>query len=975
MAWALGRYLVLQTLGEGAMGQIYAAYDPQLDRRVAIKLLKPLSGAEPTLLQSRLLREAQAMARLSHPNVVSVHDVGAADGQIFVAMELVEGTTLRSWLDQRRHPWREVLARFLQAGEGLAAAHAAGLVHRDFKPANVVIGQDGVVKVTDFGLATSSADFAEPRPSPAAESAADPRDRERSTSVLLAGTPAYMSPEQRQGRPLDARTDQYSFCVALHEGLTGHRPGELNGSAEAPSIPGWVIRPVLRGLKVSPDERHPSMRALLDALAADPARRRARLVTMTALAALAIGALGSVYAWVEHRKLLCRGAAGQLAGAWDPPTRQAVSTAFEQSHVPYAKDVLAAVSRTLDARAQAWTAMNVEACEATRIRGAQSEALLDRRMACLGRRLEELRALTAVLARADAKVVERASQAVDALPAIAECSSALALTSPAEPVLPPEAKARAETVERGLAEARALAETGQPRRALDQARSVVDAAAALRSPRLEGQARALLARVHSDLGEYPDAERTWLEAIAAADAAQDDLLRAEGWTALTRVVGVEQARFREAHQMAAQADGVLRRLSRPSRLEAEYQYALGSVHTREGRLQEAIPELRRALDQARAAFGAEDTRLAEMLVTLGVALRSSGQLAEARTPLQASLDIIERKLGPMHPLVASTLYQLSSVHRRLGSFDLAWDTALRALAAREAVFGPAGVAVARSLNGLGILLQEQARYRDAEPYLRRSLAIFESTLGPDHPDTAAVLNNLANVVMFWDSTEAQRLRRRALAIQQRSLGAEHLEVANTESNLASTEFALAHYSEALGEVNRAISIREKQPGPGTGELANDCDLHGEILDATGHPADGLIEHQRALAIRETVYGPSSPFRAISITRMASSYLAMQQPEKALGLAKEALAIEDRASIDPTELALTRFVLARALDATHQDRDRALALAREARQQFTTLQVEQSPYVRELDAWLASRDRLSRSVPAGAPGKGPPERSR
>jgi tetratricopeptide (TPR) repeat protein len=250
---------------------------------------------------------------------------------------------------------------------------------------------------------------------------------------------------------------------------------------------------------------------------------------------------------------------------------------------------------------------------------------------------------------------------------------------------------------------------------------------------------------------------------------------------------------------------------------------------------------------------------------------------------------------------------------------------------------------------------EQARYRDAEPYLRRAVSILEAGLGPDHPDVAAVTNNVANSVMNWDPAEAQRLRRRALSVQERSLGTDHPEVANTESNLAATDFTLAHYPEAMSEVSRAIAIREKQAGQGTGELANDLDLRGELLEAIGRPGEGLAEHQRALTIREAVYGAASPFRAISLARMASAYLALQQATKGLELAREAVTLEEGTSIDPTEQALASFVLARALEATRADHDRALVLAREARRQLTAHQVEQSVYLHQMDTWLATHD--------------------
>ncbi|MFP2913145.1 protein kinase domain-containing protein, partial [Pyxidicoccus sp. 3LFB2] len=219
----LARYVVLERIGRGAMGDVYAAYDPELDRQVALKLLRP-EGRHLEELRSRLLREAQALARLAHPNVVTVHDVGVAGDCLFLALELVEGTTLAEWLKAPRAQG-EVLRVFRDAGLGLAAAHAAGLVHRDFKPSNVLVGQDGRVRVTDFGLARPSNRGLRPRAasaSPRAPNGPAPLTR---TGVLV-GTPAYMAPEQQQGQGVDALSDQFSFCVALYEALHGVRPFE-----------------------------------------------------------------------------------------------------------------------------------------------------------------------------------------------------------------------------------------------------------------------------------------------------------------------------------------------------------------------------------------------------------------------------------------------------------------------------------------------------------------------------------------------------------------------------------------------------------------------------------------------------------------------------------------------------------------------------------------------------------------------------
>ncbi|HYU15683.1 MAG TPA: protein kinase, partial [Candidatus Acidoferrum sp.] len=240
---AVGRYLVQGRLGVGGMGVVYAALDPELGRKVALKLLRSdaVSAADLSTVRERLLREAQAMARLAHPNVVAVFDVGGVGDQIFVAMELVEGETLARWLRAAPRPISEVVEAFVQAGQGLAAAHAAGLVHRDFKPENVLVGLDGRVRVGDFGLARST--LAPSAPEEAIEPGAERETHRLATasapltrSAALAGTPFYMAPEQFRGESIDARTDQFSFCVALHAAISGVHPfveGGVETLAEA----------------------------------------------------------------------------------------------------------------------------------------------------------------------------------------------------------------------------------------------------------------------------------------------------------------------------------------------------------------------------------------------------------------------------------------------------------------------------------------------------------------------------------------------------------------------------------------------------------------------------------------------------------------------------------------------------------------------------------------------------------------------
>jgi serine/threonine protein kinase len=273
----VGRYELLGELGRGGMGVVYAARDPALDRPVALKLLRSDFGAASGA--ARLVREARALARVSHPNVVAVYDVGEEGGRVFVAMELVRGYTLREWQARAPRSVEQVVDLFLQAGRGLAAAHAAGLLHRDFKPENVLVGDDGRVRVSDFGLARLLAGEAGPG-SGRMGAGAVAVDRALTAAGTVMGTPAYMAPEQLRGEPVGPACDQFAFCVTLYEALWGGRPyGDANIAALRPElthaarpvgmVPGsaWIFDLVARGLDLDPRRRHAGVQVILDGLA------------------------------------------------------------------------------------------------------------------------------------------------------------------------------------------------------------------------------------------------------------------------------------------------------------------------------------------------------------------------------------------------------------------------------------------------------------------------------------------------------------------------------------------------------------------------------------------------------------------------------------------------------------------------------------------------------------------------------------
>jgi formylglycine-generating enzyme required for sulfatase activity len=316
----IGRYVIIERVGTGAMGVVYGAYDPELDRKVALKLIKPGQGVKDTA-RARLLREAKAIARLQHPNVVAVHDVGVFEDQVFLAMEFVAGGTIKSWLAAQPRAWREILDVFIAAGRGLAAAHAAGLVHRDFKPDNVLLDKETRPRVVDFGiarqagggddeLAGETADLADDGTATLRDSGGKNALATLTKTGTWVGTPAYMAPEQFLGERGDEKSDQFSFCVALYEALYGERPfagddmlsisvnvttEQIRPLPKDRGVPAWVRRVILRGLKVDPGERWDSMAALIRALEHDPAISLRRRVIVVGTAALVLTTL--IVAW------------------------------------------------------------------------------------------------------------------------------------------------------------------------------------------------------------------------------------------------------------------------------------------------------------------------------------------------------------------------------------------------------------------------------------------------------------------------------------------------------------------------------------------------------------------------------------------------------------------------------------------------------------------------------------------------------
>ncbi|QSQ26404.1 tetratricopeptide repeat protein [Pyxidicoccus parkwayensis] len=818
------RYVILKPVGQGGIGVVYAAYDPELDRKVALKLLRPDKAQSGLMTEAAgLLREAQAMARVSHPNVIAVHDVGTVGGGVFIAMEFIQGQNLHEWVRQQPHlTQQQVLRVFLQAGQGLVAAHQVGLVHRDFKPANVLLGNNDRVCVTDFGLARLS-------PLPHEEGIALP-DEETLVQVggqqqlatpltqagLVKGTPHFMPPEQYLGSGVDSRSDQFSFCASLCWALyrkhavtprlmveaatqAVRRQGEAPPGTEAwrllprdsVSLPpaddrvSARVRSVLsRGMSLHPDDRFPSMAALLEALAPEQRRgqRRGALAAVGLVAAAAVG----TGLYVHHQSQLCAGADALVGSVWGPTERQKLEAAFSATGKPFATESAHGVTRLLDAYASRWARLHTEACEATRVRGEQTEALLSLRMVCLERRRKSLDALVDLFTGADGKVVERSVDAASALPGLEECRDIESLSE--QPALPDDPLRRAAIEQLGeqLARIRALLDAGRYAQGLELARKLEPQAALTAYLPVQAELSYLLAWLLHQQGEPEESLRQFERALQTAEASHADRQRLEMLTRFTYALA-NNGHTDDARRWGEMARGVLERVGTEPPSAIDLNVNLGYAALFGGRYKEAWE----SFSKARALEGAlalEDPRRAKVSHALGLAALRLGDLPKAIVMLSESLKRTEELKGPKHPEVAIRQSMLATAYRESGEPEKALEHAQAALAVRRAALGAEHPSTADDLDELGECFLQLKRYDEALTSFREAEALKRRVLGAEHPDLSYSLDGVGKTLL------AQGLPSEAIGPLRQALSFE-----NTDAEaLAETGFTLAQALWATG---------------------------------------------------------------------------------------------------------------------------------------------------------------------------------
>lgn len=706
---AFGRYRLIEVVGRGGMGTVWRAHDGKLGREVALKLLHEGALRRPLRAKRQLEAEAKLMAQLDHPNVVRVYDVGEHEGELYLAMELVRGKTLRRWQDEDRD-WRAVLAAYLDAGAGLAAAHHASLVHGDFKPDNVLIGDEGRVRVTDFAMTRH---FLEARlelelsradaDTPAAESGGDETHAGSASSSLhlplVRGTPAYMAPEQFEGKIADARSDQFSFCVAVWEALAGRRPffgrswGQLREAIDrGPEAPEQRVGPralwaaLERGLKVAPSERWATLDELLAALRSVLQPRRTLgvaglgvgLVGLGFVAASVGGEAGppsTLAPLVQHCDPGEVGA--ELATIWSQPERDQIHEAFVATELPHAEAAAKQAIVQLDLWADAWTKARSEACTSDDAERARLS------LVCLDRSQVNFATLVSVLGESNPTTVDVAGELIEGLPSVDSCAHYQLPTGD-------QARDGAELAAREALAAKhmrleILWTVGRVDEAIVLADELMREAELRSAPDFVAQAQLYRGLLRLDTGEHELAVDELLRAALRAREAELPELEAEAWMAMAdaeaRVGGSGAQRWLEISALP------LARVDSPT-LEFEFANHRGLVARAQGKPSEALEWFERAY--ARLDEGDEDRpqRRTKALFNLAVALVELGELERALTLMKDSIALAEQIWPPGFPELGILYNGLAGAEKQLGQVEAAYADYQRAQALLREAFGP-----------------------------------------------------------------------------------------------------------------------------------------------------------------------------------------------------------------------------------------------------------------------------------------------
>ena len=863
----VGRFEIGKRLGQGGMGVVFVAHDPQLDRDVALKIVRRDPGAESGPAVARMLLEARALAKLSHPSIVPILDVGTIDDGIYLAMELIEGHTLLEL--EGRDPAR-ILALARQAAAALAFAHDAGVVHRDVKPSNMVVGADGRLRLIDFGLARTEATAEDTGP---AEPAPRPSGRLTETGKVV-GTPAYMAPEQRRGQA-DPRTDQYAWALSFWELYSGTRKVPEGASA----IPRPIRRVLTRALRERPAERFADMHAVLRALSSRP-----RIAGWIGAAAVAGAA---TWAWAASGPTADCDATAR--NPWDPATREALAASIADDDSVLARETWSRLEPMLESYAEAWTTARIEACHAGR--DDAGVATTDAAIGCLQRRRRTFTRTVAVLTSLGSDGLPNALRTVGALPRIEECSDPQWLAAQVKPPSDPLVAQEVALLTDRLDAVEAQRHLGGTRAAAEGLDKIIPAAQALGYGPL--QARALFVRglTHDDLGHDDAAVEAFRGAYFVAVAHGDHLRAAEAAGELAWLYGDRKRLIDEATAWMQHMDAALERApDGDGTLRANAEVRRASVLRRAGKRAEAIA----AVEAAAERFTAAGTRAripAALVVGMDVH-RELGEIDAATAMGARAIAIAEETLGPSHPTTTQIHGSLCSVALQAKELDAGRDHCHKAHAGQLAASKPDNPALAGTLNNLGFLAINEGDLELALARFKEALTLLEAGGRSEHAYAAMTLQNIAICLEQLGRTEESLVAMdRAIELTEQA-SPDPLELAVVLYNAGTVAHRKRLFDRATRYLRRSV------------ELAADPELRL-------HPV--VVNAKYMLGAMEVDRGNT---------------------DVALPLLEKAVKVFDaQPKLSPEAAATARMYLGRALLATDGDRDRARELARKAESFF------------------------------------------
>ncbi|HWB76871.1 MAG TPA: serine/threonine-protein kinase [Nannocystaceae bacterium] len=832
----LGRYVVTEKIGQGGMGTVWCAWDPELDREVALKVLR--TDYDDPVYHARVVREAQSLARLAHPNVVPVYDVGIDFGLLWVAMQRVRGTTLTEWL-AKPHPWREIVAVFVQAAYGLSAAHQAGLVHRDFKPGNAMITDgDGRVMVLDFGLAwapgvegarttaahaaeSASEDVTAPvRKQSASGGGRDPLAYTLTASDAVVGTPPYMAPEQHTTRDVDARTDQYALCVSMYEGLFGRRPfrgdipvmlaAKAEGAPARPSnlpqLPERLWKVIARGMEPDPARRWPDLPTMIGAIERAMIQPR-RAPWIVAAGAFVIGGVAAAMP-ASAPPDPCTNAGASLQAVWNESRKAELATAFSGSERSGAREAAARVSAQLDTAVAGWLAQARSACTAT-YEDPMSGPVPT--LACVDRAALAIDAALEVLQSPDDARIARAARMVESVVERHRCGE---VTHDA----PPMDAELARTFERG----RALMAAGALPEVREVGLTMMREANERADPAALARALLLVGGASLDMGDWEEAQARYTDALWTATASGDDEAIT---TASTKLIELCVYRYDPecAKPWIRNAEAGLARLGDRGALQrTELDLALGDVALREGDEAGALALYQRALDGRIAHGGEEQMFVAVVMSAIATAHARAGRHEQALALAQRRSELEAKIFGENDSGRASGLELIAGSLNALGRNDESRAVLERGLALLDAAYGERSRHAIRMRGNLVMVLTDAGELDDALALAQKVVAAKRELFGPSDVQVAMALHNEGRIfAMKGDPAAACRDFHEALELWERALGPEHIDLAHPLAGLARCERELGHARVAYDFGTRAEQLRTQFGRPEDPELTAD----------------------------------------------------------------------------------------------------------------------------------------------------------